>query len=155
MKNPTRQSISLAVVGTLSLFIIMNRLLLPRVDTHDVLCVISWDVFGYYLYLPAKFIHHDLGIRNFAWVQEILNTYHPTVGFYQAYPGPAGDYVLKYPMGMAIMYSPFYFCGQVLAHLTGYSPDGFTLPYQLSIACGGLVYTVIGDRKSTRLNSSH
>ncbi len=144
MKNTSQQRISIAVFGLISVVIIFNRLLLPRFNTHDVISILSWDVFGYYLYLPATFIHHDLGIRNFAWVQQILDTYHPTIGFYQAYLGPGGEYVMKYPMGMAILYSPFYFCGQVLAHLTGYSPDGFTLPYQLSIACGGLVYTVIG-----------
>ena len=144
MKNNYRQRISLAIFGILSLVIIFNRLLFPRFNTHDVLSVISWDVFGYYLYLPATFIHHDLGIKNFAWVQQILDTYHPTIGFYQAYLSPGGDYIMKYPMGLAIMYAPFYFMGQVLAHLTGYSPDGFTLPYQLSIAIGGLVYTVAG-----------
>jgi hypothetical protein len=144
MKKPTQQKISLAVFCLLSLVIIFNRLLLPRFNTHDIFAIISWDVFGYYLYLPATLIHHDLGIKNFAWVQQILDTYHPTMGFYQAYLSPGGDYIMKYPMGLAIMYSPFYFLGQVLAHLTGYSPDGFTLPYQLSIALGGLFYTVTG-----------
>ncbi len=144
MKNSSRQQISLAVFGLLSLLIIFNRFLLPRFDTRDISAIISWDVFGYYLYLPATLIHHDLGIRSFAWVQEILDTYHPTSGFYQAYLSPGGEYVMKYPMGLAIMYSPFYFSGQVLAHIFGYSPDGFTLPYQLSIATGGLIYTLLG-----------
>jgi glycosyltransferase involved in cell wall biosynthesis len=128
----------------LCLVIIINRMLLPRFDTQNVLAIISWDVFGYYLYLPATFIHHDLGIRNFAWVQQILDTYHPTIGFYQAYLSPGGDYVMKYPMGMAIMYSPFYFLGQVMVQFTSYSHDGFTPPYQLCIAIGGLFYTVAG-----------
>ena len=144
MKINQQNRISLAIFCLLSLVIIFNRLLLPRFNTHDVLSIISWDVFGYYLYLPATFIHHDLGIKNFAWVKEILDTYHPTIGFYQAYLSPGGDYVMKYPMGMAIMYSPFYFLGQVMVQFTSYSHDGFTLPYQLSIAIGGLVYTVIG-----------
>ena len=144
MKYSIRQKISFFVFCILSLVIILNRLLLPRFDTHDIFSIISWDVFGYYLYIPATFIHHDLGIRNFAWVKEILDTYQPTIGFYQAYLSPGGDYVMKYPVGMAIMYWPFYFMGQVLAHLFGYSPDGFTLPYQLCIALGGLFYTVAG-----------
>lgn len=144
MKISNRNQISIAIFCLLSLVIIFNRMLLPRFNTQNILSIISWDVFGYYLYLPAAFIHHDLGIKNFAWVKEILDTYHPTIGFYQAYLGPVGDYVMKYPMGMAIMYAPFYFFGQVLAHFTTYSHDGFTLPYQLSIAIGGLVYTVIG-----------
>ncbi|MEI7663641.1 MAG: glycosyltransferase family 39 protein, partial [Bacteroidota bacterium] len=144
MKMNSPQRISFAVMVFLSLVVICNRFLVPRFNTHDGISLLSWDVFGYYLYLPATLIHHDLGIRNFAWVQQILDTYHPTIGFYQAYLGPGGDYVMKYPMGLAIIYSPFYFLGQVMAHLTGYSPDGFTLPYQVCIAIGGLVYTVAG-----------
>ena len=144
MKNSGPQRISLAIFFLLSLVIIFNRLLLPRFNTHDIFAIISWDVFGYYLYLPANFIHHDLGIRNFEWVHQVLETYHPTFVFYQAAPGPEADLVMKYTMGMAIMYSPFFFLGHVIAHLTGFSPDGFTFPYQLSIAIGGLVYTVTG-----------
>lgn len=144
MKDKSPQRISLAIFCLLALVIIFTRLLFNRFDTHNIFAIISWDVFGYYLYLPAIFIHHDLGITNFAWVQQILDTYNPTIGFYQAYMGPAGDYVMKYPVGLAIMYSPFFIIGHIAAHLTGYSPDGFTFPYQLSIAIGGLVYTVTG-----------
>ncbi|MEI7499220.1 MAG: hypothetical protein WCK84_02125 [Bacteroidota bacterium] len=144
MKDKSQQRISLAIFCLLALAIIINRMSFPKFDTHNIFAIISWDVFGYYLYLPATFIHHDLGIKNFAWVQEILDTYNPTIGFYQAYLSPGADYIMKYPMGLAIMYSPFFFLGHLIAHLTGYSPDGFTFPYQLSIAIGGLVYTVIG-----------
>ncbi|MFZ4563556.1 MAG: hypothetical protein ACOYNU_09290 [Bacteroidales bacterium] len=144
MKNSSKQRISLAIFCLLALVIIFNRLLFNRFDTHNIFAILSWDVFGYYLYLPATFIHHDLGIRNFGWLQQVMDTYNPTIGFYQAYMGPAGEYVMKYPVGMALMYSPFFLIGHVAAHLTGYSPDGFTLPYQLSIAIGGLVYTAIG-----------
>jgi len=144
MKTHSRNRISRLIFILSAIAIISNRFLLPRFDAHDVLAILSWDVFGYYLYLPAFFIHHDLGIRDFTWVQQILDTYHPTVGFYQAYAGPAGAYVMKYPMGMAILYSPFYFLAQVIVQFTGYSHDGFTLPYQLCISIGGLFYTLLG-----------
>jgi hypothetical protein len=128
----------------LCLTLLAGRFMLSRFNTHDVLSILSWDIFGYYLYLPAKFIHHDLGIRDFTWVKQVIDTYHPTIGFYQAYPGPAGDYVMKYPMGLAILYFPFFVIGHLAAHLFGYSPDGFTLPYQLSIALGSIVYAMTG-----------
>ena len=51
--------------------------------------IFSWDVFGYYLYLPLTFIYHDLGIRDVSIVNEIIEKYHNTGTFYQALP--AGD----------------------------------------------------------------
>ncbi len=106
--------------------------------------MISWDIFGYYLYLPATFLHHDIGLHDFSWVQHILDTYHPTAGFYQAYPGPEGAYVMKYPMGLALLYLPFFFAGHVAAWLSGMPADGFSMPYQVAIAFGSVVYAIIG-----------
>ena len=139
-----KNKISFIVIIILSFTLVYSRFLLPRWETHDFLSILSWDVFGYYLYLPAYFIHHDPGLNNFAWVKEILATYHPTIGFYQAYLGPTGDYVMKYPVGMAILYLPFFFIGHLFAVMLGFSPNGFTQPYQVSIAMGGLVYSIIG-----------
>lgn len=139
-----KHPVSFALFILLSAAIIFGRFLAPRWLCHDVTSILTWDVFGYYLYLPAFFIHHDLGIRDFSWVQQILDTYNPTIGFYQAYQGPIGDFVMKYPMGLAILYCPFFFIGNLYAGITGFPQDGLSLPYQISIAMGGLVYTIIG-----------
>jgi len=139
-----KNKISLIAFFVLIFALILGRFLLPRWETHDWLAIISWDVFGYYLYLPAYFIHHDLGIKDFSWVQHILVTYKPTNGFYQAYQGPEGDYIMKYPMGLAILYTPFFFIGHFFAIVLGFSRDGFSLPYQVSVAMGGLFYAIIG-----------
>lgn len=138
------KNLSLFTFLLLAFALIVGRFLLPRFETHDFLAILSWDVFGYYLYLPAKFIHHDLGISHFGWVQHILDTYNPTIGFYQAYVGPTGDYIMKYTMGWAIAYSPFFFLGHFAAMIFGFPLDGFSLPYQVSIALGGIVYAIIG-----------
>jgi len=135
---------SLLTFLILSASVIFGRFLLPRWLTYDVLSIITWDVFGYYLYLPALFIHHDLGIRDFSWVQQLLDTYHPTISFYQAYQGPAGDFVMKYSLGLAILYTPFFFIGHLYAGAAGFAQDGLSLPYQVSLAMGTLVYAVIG-----------
>ncbi len=58
--------------------------------------------------------------------------------------GPAGDFVMKYPMGLSILYSPLFFTGHLFAQVFGYPADGFSLPYQVSIALGGVLYTFIG-----------
>ena len=144
MKLKSNNKLSLFVFFFLSFTILGSRWSLPRFGTHDVLDVISWDVFGYYLYLPAQFIYHDLALKDFTWVQHILDLYKPTIGFYQAYMGPVGDYVLKYSMGLAILYSPFFFLAHLFAMVAGFPPDGFSLPYQVAIAMGSIFYALLG-----------
>jgi hypothetical protein len=144
MKRMFKSRISLGVFFLLAFSIVFGRFLLPRWLTFDVLSILTWDVFGYYLYLPAWFIHHDIGLKDFSWVQHILDVYRPTIGFYQAYAGPEGEYVMKYTMGIAILYAPFFFIGHLAAGVFGYAQDGFSLPYQVSVSLGGIVYAVIG-----------
>jgi hypothetical protein len=144
MKKEHRNRISLYVFLILAFSVVFGRFLLPRWLTFNCLSILSWDVFGYYLYLPAWFIHHDIGLKDFSWVQQVLDVYRPTIGFYQAYVGPAGDYVMKYTMGIAILYAPFFFIGHLAAGLLGYAQDGFSLPYEIAISLGGLVYAIIG-----------
>ncbi|MCK9205392.1 MAG: glycosyltransferase family 39 protein, partial [Bacteroidales bacterium] len=142
LKN--KNVLSLRIFILLVVLMLVIRFFTPSWLNQNCQAIISWDVFGYYLYLPAWFIHHDLGIKDFGWVQQILDTYNPTIGFYQAYMGPAGGYVMKYPMGLAILYSPLFIVGHFAAHIFGYSPDGFTLPYQVSMAFGTVIYAFIG-----------
>ena len=144
MKKEFKIKFSLLAFFLLSFAVLFGRLLLPRFETHDILAILSWDVFGYYLYLPATFIYHDLGLKDFSWLQHIFDVYNPTIGFYQAYIGPAGDYILKYTMGMAIVYSPFFFIGHIFAWLFGFPADGFSLPYQVAVALGSVVIAIAG-----------
>ena len=106
--------------------------------------VLSWDVFGYYLYLPFTFHYNDLTLHNQDAVQHIINTYHNTDTFYQALKLDNGNWVMKYSVGMAVMYSPFYLIGHCMAALSGAPLDGFSKPYQLSILYGCMAYTIIG-----------
>lgn len=106
--------------------------------------ILSWDVFGYYLYLPLTFIYHDLGLNNENIIHEIIDKYHNSATFYQAIELPAGNYVMKYSMGMSILYSPFFFIGHLYAKLSSYPADGFSLPYQYAIFIGGQAFTVTG-----------
>lgn len=106
--------------------------------------ILSWDVFGYYLYLPLTFIYHDLGLNNENIIHEIIDKYHNSATFYQAIKLPAGNYVMKYSMGMSILYSPFFFIGHLYAKLSSYPADGFSLPYQYAVFFCGQVFTVTG-----------
>jgi hypothetical protein len=80
--------------------------------------IISWDVFGYYLYLPFSFIYHDIELKNEQRILDIINTYHNTATFYQAMKLESGAYIMKYSMGLAVLYAPFFFIGHAIAGLT-------------------------------------
>lgn len=104
---------------------------------------IDWDVFGYYLYLPAKFIHNDINLeRKAEWLDPAITKYKLTDSFYQAYLSPTGKYVFKYTMGMSVLYSPFFFAADTFVkNNKNYKRDGFSLPYQ--IAMRFFVFTMI------------
>ncbi|MBA3901069.1 MAG: hypothetical protein H0X62_12825, partial [Bacteroidetes bacterium] len=105
---------------------------------------ISWDVFGYYLYLPAVFIYQDLGLKDISIIENIISTYNNTATLYQASQLPDGNWVMKYPMGMAVLYAPFFFLSHLFALFLDFPADGFSAPYHWGLITGSLVYTLIG-----------
>lgn len=104
---------------------------------------ISWDVSGYYMYLPATFIYKDLKQQHFQ--NEILQKYRFTPDFQQAFlDQKSGNYVMKYSSGQALQYLPFFAAGHLAAKVLGYPDDGFSLPYQLAISIGALLVSFLG-----------
>jgi len=118
--------------------IVFFRFVYPPVN------ILSWDVFGYYLYLPATFIYHDLSLTDISWVNQLIDQYQTTSTFYQATALPSGGWVMKYSMGMAVLNAPAFFIAHAFSLLAGFKADGFSLPYQYAWAISGLVYTAIG-----------
>jgi hypothetical protein len=106
--------------------------------------VLTWDVFGYYLYLPATFIHHDIALQDHAWLDGVMARYEPSATLYQLVDGPDGKRVIKYSAGMAVLYAPFFAVAHLAAHLTGHQADGFSPPYQYIVAFGCLLYALLG-----------
>jgi hypothetical protein len=104
--------------------------------------VLTWDAFGYYLYLPGKFIYHDL--TKLEWLPGILEQYRPTGELYQTIALPNGNFAMKYLMGLSILYTPFFFLGHWAAGWLGYAQDGFSAPYPLAICFGAWVYAFAG-----------
>lgn len=106
---------------------------------------LSWDVSGYYMYLPCAFIYHDLktekGFRN-----EAITKYKATPNHAQAFKHEAsGNYVMKYSMGQAIQYMPSFFVAHIWATLSNkYPADGFSFPYQICISIGSLLIAFLG-----------
>jgi len=125
-------------VIAIAIFIILNNLLFFPNN------LLSYDVFGYYLYLPLQFIYHDLGLRDDTLINSIIEEYNSTITFYQAMKLPDGNYVMKYTMGLSFFYAPFFFIGHLLAGIFNYPVDGFSIPYVYSIFFGNIIYTIIG-----------
>jgi hypothetical protein len=103
---------------------------------------LSWDVSGYYLYLPAAFIYKDL--KQLAFFPEIQKKYNPGPEMGQAFKHPSGNYVLKYPMGQALQMLPWFTIAHILAKPLGYDADGFSRPYQAAISWGSLLIAFLG-----------
>lgn len=125
-----------------SLFLILTVLLFPRWEKQYTEAPIAWDVSGYYLYLPALFIYDD--IEELKFFPDIIEKYKPSFSPDQAFPYDNGNRVMKYPAGMAVLYSPFFFTAHLVALNSDFPADGFSLPYQIAIQLGGLFAAIIG-----------
>ena len=105
--------------------------------------VTQWDALGYYQYLPAVFIHGDIGRQE--WLEGVDSLYQLSGGtIYQVTELPNGNRAMKYFCGIAILQAPFFGIGHVAAGISGAPQDGFSPPYQWAIALSPLVYCFIG-----------
>ncbi len=100
----------------------------------------TWDTFGYYLYLPMSFIHNDLGISDFSILEEVKKEQFISPTFYQINKTETGHWLIRYPMGLAVLHAPFFGIGHLFAKWLGYAQNGFSLPYQIAITSGSLFY---------------
>ncbi|MCB9274811.1 MAG: hypothetical protein H6564_12280 [Lewinellaceae bacterium] len=138
-----QQRLSLYAWALCSLFLLATGLLYyPKWKMAQTEATISWDVSGYYFYLPAVFIYKDL--KQVSFRETIHEKYHPASSPYQAFEHPSGHYVMKYSAGMAVQYLPFFLAAHVLAKPFGYEADGFSRPYQLAIGLGSLLVAMLG-----------
>jgi hypothetical protein len=105
---------------------------------------LSWDVSGYYMYLPALFIYND--IEKCGFIPNIIDKYHPTPDIQQGFVHEkSGNFVMKYSAGQAVLMAPFFAVGHMIAKNSDvYPSDGFSYPYQMSIGVGMLVYSFLG-----------
>lgn len=132
-----------SLVVILVVFVLaFTRFQYTKWETPTVTNTLTWDAFGYYMYLPAQFIYHD--ITGMKWVSDIQEKYHPTGTMYQISVLKNGNSVIKYPIGIALLYWPFFFLGHWVAGWLHYAQDGFSAPYQLAICMAALFYAALG-----------
>jgi hypothetical protein len=120
-----------------------NLFFYPKWQKTGGEATLSYDVCGYYYYLPAIFIYKD--VKKVAFHEAIDAKYQPQgSSFYAALPSPNGNLVMKYTSGMAIMYAPAFFVAHALAKPLGFPADGFSAPYQLAISLWSLLWSFVG-----------
>ena len=135
-----------AVFGAFLLFVAWNGV--PRQ-------IIAWDVLGYYLILPLTFIYHDPGLANADAFTALINDYQATDAFYQMIQTAESRWVMKYPLGMAVFYLPFFVLGHLTALLLGAPTDGLSAPYNAWMALGSVSYSFIGIYFTFRVLQRH
>ena len=102
------------------------------------------DMGGYDMYLPAAFLTNDLG--RCVWLRAVQADYRPDLTQEGNFvPLPTGREVFKYPMGMAIAYSPFFFLARAAYYAQGIrGTTGYEMGYQLAITWGCVLYVLLG-----------
>ncbi|RYD59118.1 MAG: hypothetical protein EOP56_02495 [Sphingobacteriales bacterium] len=134
---------SFIVVLLIGAALMQHRLTHVEADPKAPLKVTDWDCLGYYMYLPGIFIYND--ITTYKWMSEIEQKYRMQGGdFYQGSLQPNGNYAGKYLCGIAIMQAPFFLAAHALAEPLGYPADGFSPPYQWSVAFAAIVWAMLG-----------
>ena len=93
------------------------------------------DQAGYYVYLPLAF-NYDFNAQKFPSDIE-QKTGH---GFHF----DQDKVITKYPIGVALLLSPFYFTAQSIAPLMGYDADGFSAIYPKALRIAAVFYFIIG-----------
>lgn len=93
--------------------------------------VITWDNFGYFLWLPALLIYHDPWLQG-TWLDAAYARYEPSDTRYQIHEGEEGRKVSIYHPGMALLSLPAFASGHIAALLSGAPADGFSTPYRVA-----------------------
>lgn len=107
----------------------------------DKLKATTFDVLGYYLYVPSFTIYDDC--KDLAWYPEIEKKYNlQGSDFYQARKADNGNFVFTYYGGLSLFYLPFFLLGHIIALLSHFPADGFSYPYQLCIFLSPLFYII-------------
>jgi hypothetical protein len=134
--------ISLAVLLFCCLFLTALSFCAQKWNQWQSQKLIAWDISGYYMYLPGLFYTPSLGqLEN---RQYVIDTYHPCGNEFYANKCPTGNFIIKYSSGMALMYLPGFIAGHIYAKAAGYPVDGFSYPYQFTMAMYSLLISFLG-----------
>lgn len=104
--------------------------------------VLESDAWGYYAYLPAVFIYHDL---HFSFYDKVMHDgYFEERLAYEYRVDDNGKVTNKYFCGTAVAVAPFFLCAHLLNGIIGYPQDGYNRFYILSVNIAAIFYTSLG-----------
>ncbi|MEP7129238.1 MAG: hypothetical protein ABI729_10235, partial [Chitinophagales bacterium] len=108
--------------------------------------LITGDPSGYYGYLPAAFLYHDL--KNLKITEEVAGKYKPDLNKADEMIAGTwltnGNFVDKYSMGIAMLHLPFFLLASLVSLFLGYPVDGFSVPFQILMYLGSIFYAISG-----------
>lgn len=104
--------------------------------------VIISDGKGYYAYLPAVFIYHDLNFGFFDTIER--HRYYDPNNFYDYRSNGNGRVVDKYYCGTALALAPFFLAAHWYCISAGQPPDGYSRPYALAVTIAAIFYMLAG-----------
>lgn len=136
--NTRKVSYSLLVVFFLAVVIIIAKTKYYQKN------IFAHDNFGYYLYLPATFIYHDLKFTDFKVYDELNKKYSCTPTYYQLMQSPKGGTIIRMYTGISVLVLPAFLVGHGMALLSAYPADGFSFPYQLAMIIFGIILSCLG-----------
>jgi hypothetical protein len=134
-KNPTSLIIFLCVA------ISFTVLIRYRWRENNWKGVVHSDGAGYYAYLPAIFIHHDLQYRFYPELKDKYGFGDLSENFCHTHNGRLFN---RYFCGTAIAEAPFFFVAWLIAVITGQEADGHSFIFHAAINVAALFYAMAG-----------
>lgn len=100
--------------------------------------VITSDIKGYYTYLPATFIHHDLSLK---FIGENIDFFRGKVWFHVL---PDGSQLIQFTYGLSLLYLPFFLLAHLFSYILGFEPNGYTILYKIALVLSSIFYFALG-----------
>jgi hypothetical protein len=131
---------SIILISFTYIYIVFN---LSKFD--HITDTMGWDKTGYYIYLPAVFIFHD--VNHLSFYDSVQTKYHLNSGvkWYAIYDQPStGNKLDKYPIGIAVLEMPFFLIAHVYTSVIGGVSDGYSKPYLVAFILSNVLWTLLG-----------
>lgn len=104
---------------------------------------ISFDNFGYYMHLPAKYIYADVELKT-GWFEKVTEKYKNTGYYSQTTTTQDNKRIMRFYKGMSYLWIPPFVVGHLYAKMFGYEADGFSLPYHTALVYYGAIFSILG-----------
>lgn len=114
-------------------------------------CLVAFDSYGYYMYLPHLFEKGHLNISK-EWAEKRQYEYcDKSIPVYQFSATENGNVINIYHMGLALVELPSYTVAHFYASWTGHKTDGFSTPFRVAFYINALLFIFVGIHFLRRL----